>query len=224
MPVGRVAEGFATGRYGLPAGAGIEEWPVDTVPMHEFMRRVVKTNTSALVVPYEKFKVVKTALGWVVAREHRAQYPGLGTVRPVDALWVSGNVVVQVFAQDSTLADVLKVYGDRFPSTLPADIDLDRTEWYRGEVDLILSRMERAVGETKLTRCEWFGVNLHDLLCMVAVPGFDFTTANDAGRDPARKQALYGKLKDWWKENRDKTELNPRYGEAEEQAALVVKQ
>ena len=124
--------------------------------------------------------------------------------------WISGNLFVTVGAGEGTVKEILKLYGDKFPSTLPRRIDLDKTKWYRAEVEMVLPRLKKFIPVAKLTRIDWFASNFSKLLGAVDLP--QFPAGIPRGASVEKKQEIYDAVFAWWQQNKDKVEFSAQVG------------
>ena len=228
MPVGGVDEVFWNPKAGTMWGlnlctvrVGIIEWPGKRVPRHEFFRLVMEHWAVASESKID-FRPKRMAHGVVLVGHHRRSMPDKGSSHTTYFTWMSGNVAVYVEAMNASPAGLrvkarnvspaglLDLYGARFPSTLPREIDLDKITWYRAEIDSILSRLERLAASTKLTRGDWFTNDLNRLLQCVHVPDLAHNMALRAS--PVRKKVLYKQVSDWWKKNGQDTVWDRKQG------------
>jgi hypothetical protein len=119
--------------------------------------------------------------------------------------WPSGErVVVIIQTWGEPAKRLLQVYGERFPSSLPPNTQIDRVQWARAEVDLWLSRWrqlsEVPVSERREARSvEDCKFNIDKWLYAEGVYG----NAALPRQEAARKS--YETLARWWVEHREKT-------------------
>ena len=123
---------------------------------------------------------------------------------------VDDDELLTVTADEGTVKEILKLYGDKFPSSLPRRIDFDETKWYRAEVEMILARLKKLIPVDKLTRIDWFNSNFNKLLNTAELPGFDIDVAKRASVE--EKQQLYDAVAAWWERSKDDARWNKETG------------
>ena len=129
-------------------------------------------------------------------------------------MWISGNCVMCVTAQAGTVKQLLKLYGNKFPSDLPKKLDIDMVKWHKDEVEMAFPRMKANIPGEKPVRIGWFGWNLRIIREAVVLPKRFPQTLKDSPKVPSEqyKQDLYDKLLQWWQQNNAKLEWSPKPG------------
>lgn len=207
---GRVTELFRNLADTGDIKATIAVWPGDAVPEHELLRRVMQADYYARFgtrflapVKTKGIRLKKTRIGRVLVLDYR-KMAGLTIprwARGTEMLWTWRNCIIAVSGLDTTSKHILKLYGDKFPSSVSKKLDLDKTKWYRAEVEMILARLKELVPVDKPTRIDWFSSNFNKLLNTVELPQYKIGAAKKAGVE--KKQELYDALTAWWEQNKD---------------------
>ncbi|MGH7930214.1 MAG: hypothetical protein ACREQV_20750 [Candidatus Binatia bacterium] len=108
--------------------------------VHEFLHQVIRW-------PLE---VKQTAIGAVlVGREPLKTPQGRPVKNFAIAAWTSGdNLAIYISGRNVSWQDLVRLYGSKFPSSLPKDLKLDKTAWGRREVELTLSFLKKSLANT----------------------------------------------------------------------------
>lgn len=187
--------GYALEEFDAPNGqrvsAYIYKGITRPIPLHEFLHGVVKGD----------YRLVQTSIGPVLVLNNdprRRSQVGL-------AAWMSGDdVAVYVGANNVDAMDLVKLYGDKFPSTLPNDLTVDKTEWGRTEMELTVPRLEAEIEKTdrrrQKDRFHWNLYRIRQYVYLPVVPA-DFPTSPN----PEQKRELFNAIFNWWEENRENT-------------------
>lgn len=224
--------GWAEERFKGPKGqkviASIYEARKRKLTLHEFLHDVVN-------IP---FQIKHTEIGTVLTsgtrllkgrtRDRlRGRFRGLlqraRTRRKrreeICAAWISGeHIAVYVGGNDVSVTDLVRLYGKKFPSTLPKDFKVDKTTWGRREVELTLKRVkkfldtpdERVPSTLQPPDVDGFSWNLYRLEKYVFIPVWPRGVALGFAPQGLRL-AIYRTLSHWWQANKDKTYWNEKH-------------
>lgn len=187
--VGRAEEVFRS-----PSGneivADITESLDGPIALHDFLNAVIDQDFELLPTPY----------GPVLARAATHAKGNNEYLQPAWVAWMSGDhVVVFISGGDVRPLDLVALYGEKFPSTLPADLKVDRTAWGREAVDLTLRRLRSALDDDRPNQPDWFLFHLGRLSMHVFVPALQLEAAYSA--DAAGREAILDSFAAWWQQN-----------------------
>ncbi len=161
------------------------------IPLHEFLGAVVKGE----------YRVVQTHIGPVLVWDHDPRR----MLQFSRVAWTSGDDLA-IFVGASTVdpMDLVELYGDKFPSSLPPDLKVDKTAWGREEAQLRIAGLKANLETTgREDRTER---HLSRLEQYTYVP--ILIEARPWLRRPPRpeqKPKLFDMIVKWWEENREKT-------------------
>lgn len=118
-------------------------------------------------------------------------------------VWTSGkDLAFYVSSLGGDPMELAEVYLDKFPSSLPKDIDLDKLAWGRAEVDHWLRKMKKCLdGEIGTDNPAWADKCLYMIISCAYVPFDDVLMARDSKEE---KQRMYDRLVLWWAEGKAK--------------------
>lgn len=205
IEIGRVKEFFTSEGFRDAILVEISQYPGDKIPMHEFLRWFMESGVvSNLAIV---FRAERTSFGHVVMWQLPIEVRN--ALAPVGIMWRTGNSTIRVSTDYGTTEQLLKLYGNKFPSDLPKKLDFDLTKWHKDEVAMALPRMQKNIPGEKPVRIDWFGRNYFLIKRTVALPdGFPTKPGKDYPKVPTEKhkQELYDKLLQWWQQNKEKLE------------------
>ncbi len=205
VPIGTVREAFKAPN-GEKVHIFVTEWQGESYPTHEFLRYVYKSDYTFK----KKFKVEQTSNGTLLVLRQTKRFPpemvknyGVkAKSTTVFAWWTCGNISICLRSRDVDLEEKLKIIEDRYPSSLPKDINIDKAIWHKAEIEIILARLNKVANLDKLTPYDWFHLNFAKLYDIAEMP----YSNRDAGKGLSfeNQKKTYEKLAAWWKENKDK--------------------
>ena len=167
--------------------------------LHEFFRQLMR----------HEFSVEQTEIGPVLLADDDEEDSWAGSDASdggIGVAWIANrNTKVLIGGKDVSLKTIIDLYGDKYPSTLPKDVSLDRVAWGKEEVARTLKYLKREIeNPTPPQRHpDMFDTHidrLRDNVWCRVLPE-DITKTRDL--DKAGKQKMYDKIKTWWKKNKN---------------------
>ena len=193
---GPKAKAFHADIYQLPG-------PGQKLAVHDFLRLLI-INKTGQYVPRQ------TAAGTVLVAESTVREGGRKHGARTAAWTSKDNLALIITSVDVDLNEIIKLYGGKFPSSLPADVKFDKTSWARQEIDTTLKRLRRILAGEKPNpfRHDMFDFHLHFLWDCVYVPSVEPIH----NTDQEKRRDLLDLVKRWWKENKDQTYWDEELG------------
>jgi len=188
--LGSAVEEFE-GPKGERIRATIYEVPNHTITLHEFLRSITGFQYSP----------VQTEIGTVLAIESKQARP---PKKQVGVAWTSGkNLALYVDGADVDVKDIVRLYGQKFPSSLPRNTTIDKTSWGREEVDTGIKRLKRIVKGERFdaSRDDCFVFHRQRLFDYAYIPVLQFDVDSDIS---VRRKAVAA-VQEWWEQFKDKT-------------------
>ncbi|MFK7790318.1 MAG: hypothetical protein AB8C95_12600 [Phycisphaeraceae bacterium] len=122
----------------------------------------------------------------------------------VAAAWMSGpHLAVYVVGVDIDLDEIVTVVGKKYPSSIKKLLEVNKTKWFREEVDMRLDQIAREIASETRDPQVW-NFHLNYLMLNVSLPKLAGLQAMDDLSWEAREQ-INDQLKQWWHNTRDKT-------------------
>jgi hypothetical protein len=183
------------GPDGLRVVVYFYEVPDREVDLHQFLR---------ILIGEDDCDLEKRSFGYVVETEKKVAESGRGT-RRVRFSWLHGpRLQILISALGDLPADFVEAYGKRFPSSLPKDLEIDKTAWGREEARFWLRRLERSLDDPGAgNRGDRFITDLHRFREYIFVPELQVTLPSEFTRED--KKTVFDGLSKWWQEHGEKT-------------------
>ena len=172
--------------------ATIEEVADSKISIHEFLREVIQWE----------IQIEKTKSGVVVKALDKF---GPGAVGTTEIAWLSGDHWrIGIRGGIRWPDDLAGMYLEKFPSTLPNDLKIDKDQWGRDEVDLWLGRLKKSFDlkdepEVAFNSTQSFERIAASVFCP------PWREIGWHGLSLELKIKHYETISKWWSENKDKT-------------------
>ena len=170
---------------GAVVSARIYEVPGRRLRPHEFLRSLL---------PYDQ-ELVTTDIGPVIVSTDRE-----GTSW---SAWMSKDNIALYVGGAVDPMELVRLYGAKFPSSLPADVDLNKDKWCRKEMDLTLLRLQRALDDDRVQRTDWFFFHFNRAVQHIDIPVASLEEV--LTQDRAARTEVYDRIATWWSENQEQT-------------------
>jgi hypothetical protein len=207
--VGHVRDNYRS-KSGTPIDVLLIEAPDNKIEFHQIVGQAVRGDCKVRVTPFgviiESVQPDMSSDMQGAPRKASATGPANVSDRPVGLIWCSGDhLLVELWGRGHVCDDLLPLYGKAFPSSLPADMKIDKTAWGRDEAEIRINKLGEVVkagGQAdEKGSAEEFSANLYLLTNSVKVPDVsDAALVRTATADERKAEHL--RIRAWWDANK----------------------